>query len=229
MRLNVIFNNKSHFIELSQKRLLSFILFIFIFGAFLAGSFFMFKLLQNELDKKLATQDDLRNLLRENAALRASLSKNNSQILKITQEISDLEQIVQTQENREDLSQESVNLKNISTQEKELLLAFLPSIDPIKSYKNVQNYVINKKQALSFSNGPKTPVFATASGVVELKVRGQKDLGTYLVISHGFGFSTFYSGLGNFYVKEGEVVKKGAHIADTNRFGSNLIYQVRFL
>lgn len=55
----------------------------------------------------------------------------------------------------------------------------------------------------------KTPVYATADGIVIQKVKSRKGYGNKITIEHGYGYKTVYAHLYSFNVKSGQKVKKG--------------------
>lgn len=75
-----------------------------------------------------------------------------------------------------------------------------------------------------------TPVYATADGVVT-SIGTNGGYGRVIKIDHGFGYSTVYAHLSKYFVRRGEVVKKGQKIAEigiTGRTtGPHLHYEVR--
>lgn len=88
-----------------------------------------------------------------------------------------------------------------------------------------RKYTLNKDSAgesyhlgTDLANVKNAQVFASNDGVVVLK-EGLGIYGNTIVIDHGLGVSTLYSHLSEFYVKEGDVVKKGDVIARTGASG----------
>ncbi|MBR7118562.1 MAG: M23 family metallopeptidase [Helicobacteraceae bacterium] len=88
-----------------------------------------------------------------------------------------------------------------------------------------RKYTLNKEPAgesyhlgIDLANVKNAQVFASNDGVVVLK-EGLGIYGNTIVIDHGLGVSTLYSHLSEFYVKEGDVVKKGDVIARTGATG----------
>ena len=88
-----------------------------------------------------------------------------------------------------------------------------------------RKYTLNKEPAgesyhlgTDLANVKNAQVFASNDGVVVLK-EGLGIYGNTIVIDHGLGVSTLYSHLSEFYVKEGDVVKKGDVIARTGATG----------
>ena len=99
-----------------------------------------------------------------------------------------------------------------------------------------RKYVLNKESAgesyhlgTDLANIKNAQIFASNDGVVVLK----ESLGIYgntIVLDHGLGVSTLYSHLSEFYVEEGDFVKKGDVIGRTGAtglaFGDHLHFSV---
>lgn len=77
-------------------------------------------------------------------------------------------------------------------------------------------------------------VYSTASGIVEKAINiDNGGYGKYIVVQHGFGFSTLYAHLDEVLVKEGDFISKNDLIAFSGNSGRStgphLHYEVRFL
>ncbi len=77
-----------------------------------------------------------------------------------------------------------------------------------------------------------TPIYTPADGVVVYA--GKKNFyGTFILINHGFGFSTAYGHMNKIFVKSGDYVLKGEKIAECGNkgrsTGSHLHYEIRYL
>ena len=74
------------------------------------------------------------------------------------------------------------------------------------------------------------PIVATADGIV-LKVLSDKILGNYVMLGHGFGYTTLYGHMSKFAVKTGQRVKRGeviGYIGQTGKaVGPHVHYEVR--
>ena len=121
----------------------------------------------------------------------------------------------------------------------------IPSIQPIANrdlkrtasgygYRIDPVYNIRKfHTGMDFSCDKKTPVYATADGVVE-SAKWQRGYGYTVVIDHGYGYKTLYAHLldKNFLVKKGQKVVRGEQIALSGNSGKStgphLHYEVRF-
>ena len=77
--------------------------------------------------------------------------------------------------------------------------------DPFTGYKRMH-------RGIDIANNTGTPIIATADGKVE-KVGTNSDMGKYIVIDHGYGFTTRYGHLSQIEVKRGQKVNRGDLIA----------------
>jgi len=81
------------------------------------------------------------------------------------------------------------------------------------------------------TNGTNTTVYATADGIVE-SLDYDKKRGLFIIINHAFGFQTQYYHLGNFFIREGQIVKAGEKIGLVGNTGKStavhLHYEVLF-
>ncbi|MBT6143503.1 peptidoglycan DD-metalloendopeptidase family protein [bacterium] len=74
--------------------------------------------------------------------------------------------------------------------------------------------------ALDIADTSKPPVWASASGVVEIAMYGWNGgYGNYVVINHKNGYKTLYAHNESLYVKPGDIVDKGQPIARMGRSG----------
>ena len=110
----------------------------------------------------------------------------------------------------------------------------IPSIQPIANrdlkrtasgygYRMDPIYNVRKfHKGMDFSCDKKTPVYATADGVVE-SAKWQRGYGYTVVIDHGYGYKTLYAHLldKKFLVKRGQKVVRGEQIALSGNSGKS--------
>ena len=63
------------------------------------------------------------------------------------------------------------------------------------------------------------PIYATGDGVVSKVAHDFMGYGNYIIVDHGFGYKTRYAHLKASLVYEGQLVKKGDHIAELGNTG----------
>lgn len=73
--------------------------------------------------------------------------------------------------------------------------------DPFTGYKRMH-------RGIDISNNTGTAIIATADGKVKTTA-SDNDLGKYIVIDHGYGFTTRYGHLSKIEVKRGQTIKRG--------------------
>ena len=86
-------------------------------------------------------------------------------------------------------------------------------IDPI--YKTAKFH-----NGMDFSANIGTPVYATGDGVI-MKAGWQSGYGKIIVVSHGFGYETWYAHLNKYYVRVGQKVVRGEVIGEVGNTGKS--------
>ncbi len=134
------------------------------------------------------------------------------------------------------ISQADLNSKQIA-----LLFKYIPNGSPIE-YKGITSKYGYRKHPKTgkrtFHNGTdmkaamNTPVYATADGVIEYKGYSSS-FGRMIIVSHNYGFRTYFGHLNKIVVKTATYVKKGDLIGYTGNSGlssgPHLHYEVRYL
>lgn len=100
-------------------------------------------------------------------------------------------------------------------------------IHPITGKRKMHN-------GMDWSAKRRTPIFATADGAVEFSGYHKKSgYGKLIIVSHNFGFKTYYGHMDKLLVKNGSVVRKGQLIGLSGNTGAStgphLHYEVRYL
>jgi murein DD-endopeptidase MepM/ murein hydrolase activator NlpD len=80
----------------------------------------------------------------------------------------------------------------------------------------------------------RTPIYATADGIVEWAgYHKQSGYGKLIILQHNYGFKTYFGHLNKIVVKSGKFVKKGDLIAYSGNSGMSngphLHYEVRYM
>jgi len=120
--------------------------------------------------------------------------------------------------------------------DKEVMLASVPAIKPVRSDKMKRNirsmsgfgwriHPIFKRRkmhtGIDFTCPSGTPIIATGDGKV-LKIEKRKSgYGNSIVIDHGFGYKTRYAHMSTMDVKRGELVKRGQVIGAVGSTGTS--------
>lgn len=90
---------------------------------------------------------------------------------------------------------------------------------PTVGYRLTQYYSW-RHHAIDVANKTGTPIYACDSGVIEVAGWG-RGYGNQIVVDHGGGKKSRYAHLSKFYVKKGQVVKKGEAIAAMGSTGNS--------
>jgi len=236
------------------------ILFVFIF-LFIITTFFIIGYLNNLVDKKnmeinskkkeLITKNrEIKSVLVEQKRLKNKIIKLKTEIGKkekflneINDKIEDIERILQFTPPKAMGKSEKLDLAKLDLVDKKFILANIPNGYPVK-FKGVsskfgwrQHPILHKKEfhpGIDLRASMKTPVYATANGIVEFaKYHKRSGYGKLLIIDHNFGFKTLFGHLNKIVVKNGDFVRKGDIVAYTGNTGlsngPHLHYEVRYI
>ncbi len=195
-------------------------------------------------------EDKNKNLLTNNGLLSTKLTKLQTKIDSKSEELASLDVQLNTIEEMIGLSpshdleiSERVELASITSEQMEEVFQDIPNGSPIE-YKGItsrfgyRHHPLLKRKA--FHKGSdmraamKTPVYATANAVVEYAGWHKRSgFGRLVILSHNYGFKTYFGHLKKINVKMGQVIKKGDLIAYTGNSGKSngphLHYEVQFI
>lgn len=116
---------------------------------------------------------------------------------------------------------------------KALMLSCIPAIMPVKDvdiyrisshygYRTDPFYKVQKLHSgIDFAGPVGTHIYCTGDGVVEKVIKGNSGYGNNIIVNHGYGYKTRYAHINKAYVKEGQKVKRGEHIADMGNSGKS--------
>lgn len=116
---------------------------------------------------------------------------------------------------------------------KNLMLRSMPAIQPVSNEKLRRLssgygmridpvYKIKKfHPGIDFSAPKGTPVYATGAGKIAKTAKRFSAYGYYILIDHGYGYSTMYAHLNTFNVKEGQSVQRGDCIGYVGNTGKS--------
>ncbi len=117
------------------------------------------------------------------------------------------------------------------------ILATMPSIFPIfgggyivSSFgwrRDPFTYALSEHSGLDIINTPRTPIQATADGVI-IHAENGGSRGLYVEIQHQFGLSTQYLHMDKLYVKRGDIVKRGKKIGELGNTGRSTGYHLHY-
>jgi hypothetical protein len=134
------------------------------------------------------------------------------------------------------MQSESLDTIISMAQNREEMLASIPSIKPVRSDKLARNvkflsgfgyrlHPVHKVRkmhtGIDFTAPKGTPIQATGNGVVETVEYKQSGYGYHVVINHGFGFKTLYGHMQRIDVRPGQKVKRGQSIGAVGNTGTS--------
>jgi len=200
--------------------------------------------------RRLAIQDANSALKQKNAALDESIKNTQLALIdkkkelnEVSDSLSEIETLIGMTPVAEMSLQERVAATKLNSEHMATLMQFIPSGSPIK-YKGVTSkygYRIHPTlgsrelhRGLDMKAKMKTPVYATADGIVEWAgFHKRSGFGKLVILQHNYGFRAYFGHLNKIVIKSGKFVKKGDLIAYTGNSGMSsgphLHYEIRFI
>jgi murein DD-endopeptidase MepM/ murein hydrolase activator NlpD len=224
-----------------------------LFGFLFVGAALIL-FLNGQLDaiqaKKEKVEEAYRELNERNAGLQESIALTEQNLEAKQQEfdvMSDrleaIESLIGLAPSQETTLKERVDIARLTSAQMAALLQYIPNGSPVE-YKGITSKfgyrihpVLGKRELHRGSDmraAMNTPVYATASGVIEYAgTHKTSGYGKLVIIDHNYGFKTFFGHLKKIVVKSGHYVKKGELIAYSGNSGMSngphLHYEVRFI
>ena len=210
--------------------------------------------LDYEVDQIEIRRLDMQNAYAELEQMNSNLNKNmqdtqkaldtkKQELVEVSDSLSEIEVMIGLSTATEDIPlKERVSLTKLNSEDMLILLQFIPNGSPIE-YKGITSKfgyrthpTLKRKE---FHRGSdmrakmKTPVYATADGIVEWGgYHKRSGYGHLVILQHNYGFKTYFGHLNKVVIKSGQFVKKGDLIAYTGNSGMSsgphLHYEVRF-
>ncbi|MCL9776901.1 M23 family metallopeptidase [Vibrio methylphosphonaticus] len=188
-------------------------------------------------------ESELANLQHLKQALEQDLSEREERITHVSERLTELEIVLGVaQDGRVNELDSRLDTAAIHSNVRMTMLTQIPSGSPvgqqrISSQFGKRIHPVSKKakmhRGLDFAVNTGTKIYAPADGVVEVTRKSSKGSGNFLRLQHAFGFSSSYSHLKGFKVKNGQFVHKGELIALSGNSGlssgPHLHYEVRFV
>ncbi len=221
--------------------LASFLLVVFVIG------FTMILVLQREVsameDKKAEIQQEIAQLLDENSTLKLDVADKTEELDILSLKLDDIEEMVGLKYQGDLDIADRIELASLTSAEKMVVFQNIPNGSPLSETIVTSHFGkrVHPITGLKENHGGidlrakmNTKVFATADGVVEYAApHKQSGYGKLLIISHNYGFKTFYGHLNGFEVKQGDFVRKGDLIARSGNSGQSsaphLHYEIRYI
>ncbi|MCF6339725.1 MAG: M23 family metallopeptidase [Sulfurimonas sp.] len=201
-------------------------------------------------EKRLNIQKAYESIKLKNSNLNTSMKETQialflkkKELNEVSDSLSEIETLIGLNPESDTTLQERVTQTKLNSQHMAALLQFIPSGSPVE-YKGVTSKfgyrihpILNTKEfhrGLDLRASMKTPVYASADGIVEYAGYHKKSgFGRLVILEHNYGFKSYYGHLNKVVVKYGKFVKKGTLIAYTGNSGvssgPHLHYELRFL
>ena len=194
---------------------------------------------EKELDHLISIQNKL---LIKNKSYTLEIKQKSKDISILNSTLDDIENVIGVKESKKYTLIKRATLIKITFAEKKYMLRVIPNGSPLKKTFYTDRFGNRKhpfKKKIIFHKGIdlrakiKTPVFATADGIIKLaQSKNRGGYGKVVIISHNYGFETVYAHLRTIKVKRGDVIKKGELIGlsgNTGRStGPHLHYEVKY-
>ena len=172
-----------------------------------------------------------------------SLYIKKKQLDELSDSLSEIETLVGLKPIEDASLTTRINLTKLTFEQRATLLHFIPSGSPLEYHGITSKFgwrihpTLKKRE---FHRGTdlkaklKTPVYATADGIVEYAgYHKRSGFGNLVILQHMYGFRTTFAHLKKVVVKSGQFVKKGDLIAYSGNSGlsngPHLHYEIRFM
>jgi len=171
------------------------------------------------------------------------LLSKKKELTEVSDSLSEIETLIGLAPVADMSLKERVSLTKLNSEHMATLLQFVPSGSPIE-YKGITSKygyrvhpTLKRKEfhrGLDMKAPMKTPVYASADGIVEYTGYHKKSgFGNLVIVQHNYGFKTYFAHLNSVVIKSGKFVKKGDLIAYTGNSGMSsgphLHYEIRFI
>jgi murein DD-endopeptidase MepM/ murein hydrolase activator NlpD len=234
------------------KKLVWYVLGFFTFvGLFAVGTIIYLDYSVKQIDiKRQKTQDAFNELKAKNEQLDKSMKETQvalflkkKELNEVSDSLSEIETLIGMSPVDESSLQERVTKTKLNSEHMAALLQLIPNGHPIEYNGITSKYgyrihpTLKRKEfhrGLDLRAKMKTPVYATADGIVEYSGYHDKSgFGNLVILEHSYGFKSYYGHLNKVVVKYGTFVKKGTLIAYSGNSGMSsgphLHYELRFL
>ncbi len=195
---------------------------------------------RNEYEQMKQTHDELYDYMNQ---VQSDLHDKEEELYETHSRLEQIEMRMGMQPAKELPLAERINIAEINSEQMARLLQFIPNGSPVE-YKGITSkfgYRTHPKLGTrEFHRGTdmkakmNTPVYATADAVVEYAgYHKSSGYGNLVILSHNYGFRTYFGHLNKVAVKSGTYIKKGELIGYTGNSGlsngPHLHYEVRYI
>ncbi|WP_029933936.1 M23 family metallopeptidase [Thiomicrospira pelophila] len=189
-------------------------------------------------------QNEYSNLVEEKAQLINELEEKIKQVGFLDQTLQGLEELIGVQPEMDSPIIERVKITQLTTLEKQIMLDHIPNGRPVGVFRGVtsgygwRTHPVRGTRefhyGIDYRGERGAPVLATADAVVEYSgYHRSSGYGNLIILSHAYGFKTFYGHLNSLNVKTGQFINKGDLIGAIGSTGvstgPHLHYEVNFV
>jgi len=237
--------------KIIKKIVLYIVVFILSFGFLSVGAVFYLKNSMERIEqKKLSLIKAYKKLEKQNKDLQLSIDMTNISLAKkkreldeLSDSLSEIEGMIGIKPLEQSSLRERVDVAKINSINRALLLQLIPNGSPVQ-YKGITSKfgyrihpTLHKREfhrGLDLKAKMKTPIYATADGIVEWAgYHNKSGFGRLIILTHIYGFKTYFGHLNKVVVKSGQFVKKGDLIGYSGNSGlsngPHLHYEIRFI
>ena len=219
-------------------------IFLFLLLFFSVGTVFYLNHTLTDIEKKKANLEKAYIYLESKTIeTEAHLAKKKKDLEELSDSLSEIEKLIGLKPLGDKTLSERVNSAKLTSSQRATLLRLIPSGTPIE-YNGITSKfgyrmhpTLHKKE---FHRGSdmkakrNTPVYATADAIVEWAgYHKRSGFGNLVILTHVYGFKSYFGHLKKVVVKSGQFVKKGDLIAYSGNSGlssgPHLHYEIRFL
>ncbi|OIP56898.1 MAG: peptidase M23 [Helicobacteraceae bacterium CG2_30_36_10] len=234
-----------------KKALLYAAAFLGVVGLIAVATILYLDYLVDEIDKKRSEMEvSYANLQSKNLKLdqhmlntQKALDRKKEELNEVSDSLLEIEEMIGLSNATDVPLIERVNKTKLDSQQMATLLQFIPSGSPIE-YKGITSkfgYRIHPTlgtrelhRGSDMRAAMRTPVYATADGIVEYAgLHNRSGYGRLIILQHNYGFKTYFGHLNEIVIKSGQFIKKGDLLAYTGNTGMSngphLHYEVRFI
>jgi murein DD-endopeptidase MepM/ murein hydrolase activator NlpD len=173
----------------------------------------------------------------------SSLLKKKKELHELSDSLTEIETLIGLKPLGDESLRERVSTAKMSSSQRATLLELIPSGSPVEYHGITSKFGYRIHPTLGrreFHRGDDmkaklgTPVHATANAIVEWAgFHKRSGFGNLIILTHVYGFKTYYGHLKRVVVKSGQFVKKGDLIGYTGNSGlsngPHLHYEIRFI
>jgi murein DD-endopeptidase MepM/ murein hydrolase activator NlpD len=237
--------------QIIKKTAVHLILFIGIVTIVAIGTILYLNYVVDEIElKRQSTQKAYMMQKEKNQALDESIKETQmalidkkKELIEISETLSEIETLIGITPVAETPLSERVTTTKVNSEHMATLMQFIPSGSPVE-YRGATSLfgyrihpTLNSNElhrGIDLKAEMKTPVYATADGIVEWSGYHQKSgFGNLVILQHNYGFKTYFAHLEKVAIESGAFVKKGDLIAYSGNSGMSsgphLHYEIKFI